>query len=143
MALACRQPREVARLFSTSAAQKASLSKIRQGHNSDEYHLELVWRLFAAATALIETAHEAAIAGQSAALTASPLMGTQHMKAHMTSDDQDGDDPQQGGGDADKPTRDARGRWLPDYCPNPKGRPKKKPKGLCHVWTPPVLQGEN
>ncbi len=31
---------------------------------------ELVRRLFAAATALIETAHEAAIAGQSEALTA-------------------------------------------------------------------------
>ncbi len=46
----------------------------------------------------------------------------------MTTDDQDGDDPRQGRGETDKPTRDARGRWLPDYCPNPKGRPKKKPK---------------
>ena len=27
---------------------------------------------------------------------------------------------------ADKPTRDARGRWLPGHCPNPEGRPKKK-----------------
>ncbi len=33
-------------------------------------------------------------------------------------------------GDGDKPTRDARGRWLPGNCPNPKGRPKKKPKVL-------------
>ena len=46
----------------------------------------------------------------------------------MTSDNHDGDDPQQGRGDSDKPSRDARGRWLPDFCPNPKGRPKKKPK---------------
>jgi hypothetical protein len=36
----------------------------------DEDHLELVRRLFAAVTALIETAHEAAIAGQSELLTA-------------------------------------------------------------------------
>ncbi|MCH8188590.1 MAG: hypothetical protein IIB66_07800 [Proteobacteria bacterium] len=36
----------------------------------DDDHRELVRRLFAAATALIETAHEAAIAGQSEALTA-------------------------------------------------------------------------
>jgi hypothetical protein len=35
----------------------------------DEDHRELVRRLFAAATAVIETAHEAAIAGQSEALT--------------------------------------------------------------------------
>ncbi len=36
----------------------------------DDDHRELVRRLFAAATAVIETAHEAAIAGQSEALTA-------------------------------------------------------------------------
>ena len=36
----------------------------------DDDHRDLVRRLFAAATALIETAHEAAIAGQSEALTA-------------------------------------------------------------------------
>ena len=36
----------------------------------DENRRELVRRLFAAVTALIETAHEAAIAGQSEALTA-------------------------------------------------------------------------
>ncbi len=36
----------------------------------DDDHRELVRRLFAAATAMIETAHEAAIAGQSEALTA-------------------------------------------------------------------------
>ncbi len=36
----------------------------------DDDHRELVRRLFAAATTLIETAHEAAIAGQSEALTA-------------------------------------------------------------------------
>ena len=27
-----------------------------------------------------------------------------------------------------KPTRDARGRWLKGQCPNPKGRPRKKPQ---------------
>ncbi len=36
----------------------------------DDNHRELVRRLFAAATELTETAHEAAIAGQSEALTA-------------------------------------------------------------------------
>ena len=36
----------------------------------DENRREFVRRMFAAATALIETAHEAAIAGQSEALTA-------------------------------------------------------------------------
>ena len=46
----------------------------------------------------------------------------------MTTDDHDGDDQRQDRGHGDEPTRDARGRWLPDYCPNPKGRPKKKPK---------------
>ena len=25
-----------------------------------------------------------------------------------------------------RPTRDARGRWMKGHCPNPKGRPKKK-----------------
>ncbi len=44
----------------------------------------------------------------------------------MTTDDHDGDDPLQDRGDGDKPTRDARGRWLPGNCPNRKGRPKKK-----------------
>ena len=41
----------------------------------DEDHRELVRCLFAAATALIETAHEAAIAGQSEALTARAYAG--------------------------------------------------------------------
>jgi hypothetical protein len=36
----------------------------------DDDHRELVRRLFAAATALIETAHDAAIAGQSGAIAA-------------------------------------------------------------------------
>lgn len=48
----------------------------------------------------------------------------------MTPDDHDGDDPLQDRGDSGKPARDARGRWLPGNCPNPKGRPKKKPKVL-------------
>ncbi len=46
----------------------------------------------------------------------------------MTTDDHDGDDRRQDRGHGDKPTRDARGRWLPKYCPNPKGRPKQKKK---------------
>ena len=41
----------------------------------DENRRELVRRMFAAATALIETAHEAAIAGQSEALTARAYAG--------------------------------------------------------------------
>ena len=41
----------------------------------DDDHQELVRRLFAAVTALIETAHEAAIAGQSEALTAGAYAG--------------------------------------------------------------------
>ncbi len=50
----------------------------------------------------------------------------------MTPDDHDDDDRQPGSGDADKPTRDARGRWRPGYCPNLKGRPRKKPKTIIH-----------
>jgi hypothetical protein len=46
----------------------------------------------------------------------------------MSNDDHSGNDQPQDRGDGDKPTRDARGRWEPGYCPNPKGRPKKKPK---------------
>ena len=46
----------------------------------------------------------------------------------MTTNDHDGGEQRQDRGDSDKPTRDARGRWLPDYCPNPKGRPKKEEK---------------
>jgi len=26
------------------------------------------------------------------------------------------------------PTRDVRGRWIKGHCPNPKGRPRKKPR---------------
>ncbi len=50
----------------------------------------------------------------------------------MTPDDHDDDDRQPGSGDADKPTRDASGRWRPGYCPNPKGRPRKRPKTIIH-----------
>ena len=42
----------------------------------------------------------------------------------MTTNDHDGDDQRQSLGDTDEPTRDARGRWRPGYCPNRKGRPK-------------------
>ena len=46
----------------------------------------------------------------------------------MTTDDHDGDDQRQDRDHGDNPTRDARGRWRPGYCPNLKGRPKEKPK---------------
>ena len=45
----------------------------------------------------------------------------------MSSDDHSGNDQRKSRGDSDKPTRDARGRWLPGNWLNPKGRPKKKP----------------
>jgi hypothetical protein len=44
----------------------------------DEDHRELVRRLFAVATEMTETAHEAAIAGQSAALTAGDYAKAAH-----------------------------------------------------------------
>ena len=48
----------------------------------------------------------------------------------MTIDDHDGD-TRKSCDDTDNSTRDARGRWRPGYCPNLKGRPKKKrPKVL-------------
>ncbi len=50
----------------------------------------------------------------------------------MTPDDHDDDDRQPSSGNADKPTRDARGRWRPGHCPNLKGRPRKKPKTIIH-----------
>jgi len=50
----------------------------------------------------------------------------------MTPNDHDDDDRQPGSGDAGKPNRDASGRWRPGYCPNPKGRPRKKPKTIIH-----------
>ena len=46
----------------------------------------------------------------------------------MSSNDPHGDDPRPDRGKGEKPTRDAKGRWLPGHCPNPKGRPRKKPK---------------
>ncbi len=46
----------------------------------------------------------------------------------MATDDHDGNDRRKRRGDTDKPTRDARGRWRQGHCPNPNGRPKKKPK---------------
>jgi len=42
----------------------------------------------------------------------------------------DDDDHKRGtnhAGEPVKPARDARGRWLPGHCPNPKGRPRKNP----------------
>ncbi len=50
----------------------------------------------------------------------------------MTKDDHDGNDKRQSREDGGKPARDANGRWLPGHCPNPNGRPRKKPKGFLH-----------
>lgn len=39
---------------------------------------------------------------------------------------------------AKKPTRDAHGRWVPGYCPNPRGRPTKSKgptKDETEIWT--------
>ncbi len=47
----------------------------------DDDHRELVRRLFAAATALIETAHDAAIAGQSGAIAAGDYAEAAHRPA--------------------------------------------------------------
>ncbi len=44
----------------------------------DDEHRELVRRLFAAATALIETAHDAAVAGQSSAIAAAGYAAVAH-----------------------------------------------------------------
>ena len=41
--------------------------------------------------------------------------------------DDDYDEPDKGGGRNGRPTRDAKGRWLKGYCPNPKDRPSKAP----------------
>ena len=40
----------------------------------------------------------------------------------------DDSDPTKCGDARAKPTRDNRGRWLKGHCPNPKGRPRKRPK---------------
>ena len=49
----------------------------------------------------------------------------------MTTDNHDDHDPRKKKpGNTNKPTRDAKGRWLKNYCPNPKGRPTKKPEVL-------------
>lgn len=51
------------------AAREASLPKIRQRRDMDDGHREPVPHLFAAATELTETTHEAAAAGQSGEIT--------------------------------------------------------------------------
>ena len=66
--LACRPTHETAKFLSTLAAKEASLPEIRQGRAMDDEHRELVRRLFVTAAEMTETAHEAAIAGQSEAL---------------------------------------------------------------------------
>ncbi len=42
--------------------------------------------------------------------------------------DDDDDTVELHGDAAAEPTRDSRGRWRKGHCPNPKGRPRKKPK---------------
>ena len=54
----------------TSAAKEAFLTLVQRVRKMDEDERDLVQRLFATATALIETAHEEAASGQSADLTA-------------------------------------------------------------------------
>ncbi len=44
--------------------------------------------------------------------------------------DNDENDRRKSRGNTDRPTRDTRGRWRKGHCPNPKGRPKKRPKML-------------
>ena len=44
----------------------------------------------------------------------------------MSNDEFDEREPRLESQEAEKPTRDARGRWAPGYCPNPAGRPRKK-----------------
>jgi len=44
----------------------------------------------------------------------------------MSSNDRDDDEQQPESQRSSKTVRDARGRWLPGHCPNPKGRPKKE-----------------
>ena len=46
----------------------------------------------------------------------------------MSHDDHNDVDQGQFRSDNGEPTRDSNGRWLAGHCPNPKGRPKKKPK---------------
>ncbi len=72
---ACRPACEVVRFLSTLAAQEASLPDIQQRRDMDDDHRELVRRLFVAAAEVTETAHEAAIAGQSETLTARDCAG--------------------------------------------------------------------
>ena len=52
----------------------------------------------------------------------------------MSNDDHDDDDRGRFPGDNDNPTRDSNGRWLAGHCPNPKGRPRKKPKEFLSEW---------
>ena len=44
----------------------------------------------------------------------------------MQDDEFEEREPQLESQEAEKPTRDADGRWLPGHCPNPAGRPRKK-----------------
>ncbi len=67
-ALSCRSTRETAKFLSTLAAQEASLLKTQLRGAMDEDHRELLRRLFVAVAEMTETAHEAAIDGQSEAL---------------------------------------------------------------------------
>jgi len=47
----------------------------------------------------------------------------------MSNDDHSDEKPRQGRGNTNKTSRNSGGRWLPGCrSPNPKGRPKKKPK---------------
>ncbi len=67
-ALSCRSTREAEKFLSTLATQEASLPETQLRGAMDEDHRELLRRLFVAVAEMTETAHEAAIDGQSQAL---------------------------------------------------------------------------
>ena len=63
----------------TCAAKEASLAHIGEGRIMDDDYQELAHRLFAAATAMLEDAIEAAVAGQSARIPSSKLVACRTM----------------------------------------------------------------
>ena len=62
----------------TFAVKEAFVAQIWWGRDMDDDHRELVRGLFAAATELIETAHEASVAGQSTEIAAEDYIAAAH-----------------------------------------------------------------
>ena len=50
----------------------------------------------------------------------------QMLQGNSQMDTNDKSPKKQSGGNQKKPARDANGRWKKGYCPNPKGRPRKR-----------------